>query len=441
MKALTWTGLGFLVAVFSIASAEASRARKLSPMPATLSCAQVPAGPLASSPRPNPHRPIGHRNADIPIRHIVVIMQENRSFDSYFGRLSQERFYGSALDGLDLRMFNLDENGQPVYVFHQPSLCVQDLDHSEDGMADAWNGGLNDGFVKTMGPGAMGYYDESDLSYYYELANQFATADRYFSSFMGPTTPNRFFLLAGTAFGHIENDLPSDDSEFNQRTVFDALDEAGISWKYYTEYYDDFGGLPGYLSLFRPLMKRDFNKIGTIADYHNDVAAGRLPEVVFIDANERAGEDEHPPSDIQIGQKWVSERVASLVNSRYWRDSVVFLTYDENGGFFDHVAPPNACAPDALRPEMFSHLGFRVPFLAISPYVKHHFVSHQVYDHTSVLRFIETKFNLPFLSARDAAANDLSDLFDYTNPVYEVNLPGAEIDSARFCKIRRRTAR
>jgi phospholipase C len=171
----------------------------------------------------------------------------------------------------------------------------------------------------------------------------------------------------------------------------------------------------------------------------NDAQAGQLPQVAFIDAN--IGEtisgpgvadqlnDEHPPGDIQVGQKFTSDVVQALFASPQWKSSVLFLTYDEHGGIYDHLPPPPACAPDdrapvftnsedAQYPGGFDRYGIRVPFTAVSPYTKKGYVSHHVYDHTSMTRFIEAKFKLPALTARDANADALMDFFDFQNPPF-----------------------
>jgi phospholipase C len=167
--------------------------------------------------------------------------------------------------------------------------------------------------------------------------------------------------------------------------------------------------------------------------------------VVFLESSftGRPSGDEHPPSDFQVGQASVAMRIDAFLQSTYWPDSVLFLTYDENGGFFDHLPPPEACIPDDIPPMLekgsyqaeYDRYGFRVPFVAISPYAKRHHVSHEVYDHTSILKFIETKFNLPALTLRDANANPFLDVFDFSNPQLEVpQLPPAEVDPDHLAK-------
>ena len=366
----------------------------------------------------------GKSDPKIPIEHTIVLMQENHSFDHYFGKLSQEEFYGSEVDGLTQEMKNLDAKGSAVSVHHETSLCTASPKHDWDAMHSDWNNGKNDRFVINSGPSSIGYYDHTDLNFYYSLANRFAISDRFFASAMTQTFPNRFFLMTGTAFGHIKNDLPISTLGYDQKTIFEVLNHYGISWKYYRN------GL-GYLYLFTNFYLKNLNHVAPVSDFAKDLKAGVLPQVVFIDSD-MDGQDEHPSGNVQTGQSFVAERVSELVSSSYWKNSVLFLAYDEGGGFFDHVAPPRACRPDSIEPHLtarnkmkgsYDQYGFRVPFVAISPYAKPHYVSHVTHDHTSILKFIETKYNLPALTARDANADDLMDVFDFAHPHYEVNLP------------------
>jgi len=386
---------------------------------------------------PDNQRPAGFPDVRNPIEHIVVIMQENHSFDSYFGKLNQKAYYGSQIDGALRTMTNPDANGNPVPRYHYTSLCPQDPDHTWDAMHKSWNDGHNDGFVKVNGANAMGYFDQTDLQFYYDLANKFAVADRYFASTMTQTFPNRFFLLAATAFGHIRNDLPRSKNEFPQKTIFDVLNQYNVSWKYYKD------GI-GYLALFQPLYWGNITKMVPIKEFAKDLSLNTLPQVVFIDSD-ADGEDEHPDGNVQEGQLFVEARIQELMASTSWNNSVLFLTYDENGGFYDHVSPPSACVPDDVEPVLggnegtepgrYDRYGFRVPFVAVSPYAKHHYVSHRTYDHTSILKYIETKFNLPALTQRDANADGLRELFDYDHPVFKTELNKVVVDNSKNCNL------
>jgi phospholipase C len=363
------------------------------------------------------------------------LMQENHSFDSYFGRLMDAQFYGSQVDGVDQSMVNFDGQGRPVYAHRETELCVADPKHDWNSMHQNWNQGRNDGFSRINAPSCMGHYNEQDLAFYYGLANQFAIADRYFASVLANTLPNRFFLMTGTAFGQTESALPTPYKPFRQKTIFEVFNRHQVSWKYYKNG-------PGYLALFPKFYLKNLDKIKNIGDFDEDLRLGLLPQVVFIDSG-FDGLDEHPESNVQLGQRFVANRIRALMKSSYWKKAVLFLAYDEGGGFYDHVPPPAACKPDEIPPKLkpnsypgqYDRYGFRVPFVAVSPFVKHHYVSHQVYDHTSILKFIETKFNLPALTARDANADAMMDLFDFSNPIWKVDsLPSAAVDPARRCE-------
>lgn len=366
---------------------------------------------------PDPRRKPGQADRSNPIEHIIVVMQENHSFDNYFGRLNQPQFYGSEVDGVTPAHSNPALKGPPVHAYHESTKCVADPEHGWDAIHNEWNEGRMDGFVKVNGTKAIGYYDQNDLPFYYDIANKFAIGDRYFCSTLTQTFPNRYYLYAATSFGHVGNDFPLPIFQFEQKTIFDTLNEHGVTWKYYKNG-------PGYLELFQPMFHKNREKIVGLNEFYQDLKNGRLPQVVVIDSAFEAGEDEHPNGNIEVGQAFVAHRLQELVTSRYWKNSVFFLTYDEGGGFYDHVAPPEACVPDEIEPKIgknsyqarFDRYGVRVPFVAVSPYVRHHYVSHVNYDHASILKFIEDKFNLPALSSRDANADGFTDLFDFAHP-------------------------
>jgi phospholipase C len=406
-----------------------------------------PPSPTAEpSASPTPSFVIGTPDPGIPIDHVIVLMQENRSFDHYFGQL---RRYDPTLDvepaPPDASNPNPSDPGAPpIQRFHQTQLCeTTDLDHSWNGTHEQWNDGAMDGFTKTnVAPGdptgsrTMGYYDENDLPFYYALYSTFAIGDRYFSSLMGPTQPNRFYLYAGTSFGRTVNGLPPSGSEFSQPSLFNLLDQAGVSWKVYSSQI-------AYVNFFAYVRGHSAGRLTTIAQYYADAAQGTLPQVAFIDpafgGARDVESDEHPPANVQAGQKFVADVINALLQSPNWPSSSLFLTYDEHGGYYDHVPPPEAVPPDDLEPTgasgAFDRYGIRVPFAAVSPFAKQHFVSHAVYDHTSILRFIERRFGLPPLGARDAAADPMLDLFDFQSPPFLTPpaLPEAVVDQNRLC--------
>ena len=381
------------------------------------------------------------------IKHVVVFMQENRSADSYFGHLNalQPAYEAEPVTG------NPNPNGPGTIVpFHNTNLCESsDLNHSWNGEHQAWDNGAMDGFTAANdsssanpdgsdpnGARAMGYYTQADLPYYYSLYSTFATGDRYFQDVLGPTYPNRFYLLAGTSFGHIQNDN-SPNGGYPNKTIFELLGNAHVSWKIYAASFP-FG------ELFSYVLKNAKRHVFSISQYYLDAKHGRLPAVSFVDPNflgtVNTETDEHPPSDVQVGQHFAYTIVTALEKSRDWRSSALFLTYDENGGFYDHVAPPAAVAPDAISPMLqpgdtaaaFNQLGPRVPVVVVSPFAKAHYVSHVVHDHTSITRFIETRFSLPSLTARDAASNPMLEFFDFSTRTFKVP-PSFPAPSVTLC--------
>src|ERR1700737_2934933 len=373
------------------------------------------------------------------LNHVVVLMQENRSMSHYFGRLLGEP--------LGSNPNPINPTAPPITAFRKTNYCeVADLAHGWNEVHQEWNNGKMDGFTTAnitsadpTGSRTMGYYDQADLPFYYGLYNTFGTGDRYFASVLSQTFPNRFYLLAGTSFGHIRNDLP-DATGFTQRSVFNLLDAAHVSWKVY------FSQIP-FAYEFAYVRNHSPGNVVPIADYYTDAAAGRLPAVSFIDpifvATNTVENDEHPPSNVQVGQNFVSGVVNALFHSPNWSSSAFFLTYDEHGGFYDSVPPPPAPVPDSIPPMLqagdvaagFDRYGIRVPVAVISPFSKPHFVSHVVNDHTSILKFIETRFGLPSLTARDAAANPMLEFFDFeSDPAFLAppTLPLATIDPVKL---------
>jgi phospholipase C len=447
------------------------------------------------------------------VNHIIILMQENRSFDNYFGLLPfvpntpYHNAKGSGrhracaatdntcVDGLSCKVkkgtlrcrnHNPGNSGGSVKSFHDPRYCTgPDLDHSwigshQEGNFKSPNNMLrsskNNGFVKVnavsdaptqaIDHDTMGYYDDGDLPFYYDLAQTFAISDRYFAAVIGQTFPNRAYFQAATSFGHLTTSeiIVGGGYKPITGTIFDRLDSAGVSW---TDYFSD---LP-YAAVFA--IAPGHTKPVTM--FAADAAAGTLPAVAFVDPSAFVDQvinghtfqtDEHPPNDIRAGQYFVSTVIAALRNSPSWNDSVLILTYDEHGGFYDHVMPPAAAqggllTPDGIAPGQcadasnppaseqpgggancshsrtidapglcpeftatgpyptdcatFNQLGFRLPFVAVSPFAKPHYVSHTVGSHTSLLALIENRFALQSLTARDANANDLEDMFDFDN--------------------------
>jgi phospholipase C len=440
------------------------------------------------------------------LNHIIFLAQENRSFDHYFGALREywalNGYPDQSFDGLP--QFNpssgaaplkgpapaipgcdpsspppsdcVFDTNHPITSYHLITQCIENPSPSWNESHVDWNyndavgllpAALN-GFVWTAGHDAralvppfndtagiraMGYYDGSDLNYYYFMASKFATSDRWFHPVMTRTPPNRADLIAGTSRGYaypIGTD--SADTELMMApTIFQELQTAGVSWKIYVDPQGSPCSGPPYDSacLLSLSSVQDFQwgqtipskypqNIAPIPQYFTDLQNGTLPQVALIEPASDAGLDEHPtnsdsaPSNVQQGAKYVSSLINGLMASPSWKDSAFILTFDEFGGLYDHVSPQPAVSPDGIKPVDllpldvctqttgptcdFVFTGYRVPLIVVSPYTKKNYVSHSVADLTAILKLIETRFNLPALTRRDAAQIDMTEFFDFVSP-------------------------
>jgi phospholipase C len=351
--------------------------------------------------------------ATLPIKHVIVLMKENRSFDHLFGQLSKSGQPDA--EAVPAGFSNLDGSGATVTPHHETTTCDKaDPPHQWAEMHAQSDGGKMDGFVKsgansspaTDGHFTMGYYDSTDIPFYYWLANTFALADRYFPSVLSGTWSNRDFLVAATSKGIMNT---GDAQLSGVPLIFDQLDTAKVSWNVYT---DDIAPLEFSVNW------TGRKQWGSTSDFFSALSGGTLPAVSFIDATTAFSApetDEHPPADVQVGEAWTLALYQKLVASPEWGSTVLFYTYDEAGGFADHVPPPMSCAPSADLSN-WTELGIRVPLVAISPWARRHYVSHRVHQHTSILRFIQLLFDLPALTARDANSDALLDMFDFSCP-------------------------
>lgn len=363
---------------------------------------------------------------DIPIDHVIVIMQENRSWDHYFGQLVAKGYYAAGEVDVPPAGWSMpDAMGNPVFPHLDDEHCFQ-ANHGWDDMHDDWNGGALDHFVTNNEPDGqrvMSFQDDTVLPFYYALANEFGIGDRYFASVMSSTWPNRFFLMAGTSFGIGDNSFAINDTvDAPAPQVFTSLLAAGRTWADYTDgphqvlFFPNFGFSSDSISRLKNIQ----------CDLLTDIENDTLPDVALVMGNQVSGySDETPTSVPGIGASMVEAILRKLFASPAWKSTAVFITYDENGGLADHVPPEPACEPDGIPAHgeggktfegKFDRTGFRVPFLLVSPYAKKHYVSHTVMDHTSILRFIQARFGLPALSARDANATPPYDMFDFAAP-------------------------
>jgi phospholipase C len=390
--------------------------------------------------RPFPHLPAGTDTMP-EIEHVVVLMMENHSYDNLFGMLGRGKGQTPRGDG-----FTIGRNGRPTatnprldgrtqHAFRMPTTCQLSQRPSNEWTAshEQYDNGKMDGFVRSFvsptlrfpnGAVAMGYWTERDLPFMYDLATHFPICDRWFGSLLGATDPQRRFLIAATSSG-MTGDVGTQSNELipdvtlalpPNGTIFNKLALHGIRWTDYCEEFPlgataDLYPLPDATIV---VQKKPFDA------FFSDAAAGKLPGFSLLDPNFSTQSQENP-QNIVIGERMLQQVVAAVGHSPAWHKTILFITYDEHGGYYDHVPPPVAIAPDAIPPmvgteekqyEGFRRYGFRVPGIVVSPYAKRHHVSSTLYDHASILAFVERKWNLGALTYRDANANDLTDCLD-----------------------------
>jgi phospholipase C len=390
--------------------------------------------------------------SEAPIDTIVVVMMENRSFDHYLGWLASDEAYleeGRSRYGRAFRVradtsrHYRAPDGTKVETYHLASRPgevnpYRGCDHPDPG--HGWNAGRaqRDGGFLAEGSGndefALGWFGAGDLPFYTALSRRFTVFDRYHCSLLGPTFPNREYLHSGQSGGIKDNSLPFDagyPNGFTWPTIWDRLRAAGVPARYY--YVD--------LPVTALWGIRVFRGSVPVANFFTDAAAGALPNVVFVDPGFTTDlrTDEHPHGDVRDGQSFVYNVVKAFVESPHWERGVLILTYDEWGGFFDHVRPPRL-KDDRANPvdqDDFAQAGFRVPTRMLSPYARPNFVDRRLYDHTSILRFIEWRFlgapahgpghadDTWFLTRRDRFANNIgwSLMPSDFDPEFDVSAP------------------
>lgn len=356
------------------------------------------------------------------IEHIVVVMMENRSFDHLLGWLP-------GADGRQAGLSYPDRDGVPRSTFAlAPTIGFQgceylDPDHSWEGGRTQYNNGQMDGWLRAHSDlFSIGYYERRDRPFFNELAANYTTLDRYFCSILAETYPNRFFLHAAqTPALHNPPIQDAVISPFTLPTIWDRLADARVSGRYY---FSDvpFLGFWGtkYLSISRPYV-----------EFLLAAQTGTLPAVSFVDPrfeDEGSGSsgDDHPHADIRVGDVFLSQTFRAVATGPKWANTVFIITYDEWGGFFDHVAPPTAVAANTVDPPDASGnvlLGMRVPVVVASPWSRSQNgnprIASNVFDHTSILKLIEWRFNLRNLTPRDApgsAVGNLVEVLDFNHP-------------------------
>jgi phospholipase C len=372
---------------------------------------------------PYPRLPAG--TDTIPqIEHIVILMMENHSYDNRLGMLRRPGADGFRLGrgGLPLAS-NPYANGEIQHAFRMPTTCQLDGHPAQDWLAShvQYDNGRLDGFVESSsGPVAMGYWAQPDQPFYYSLASVFPISDRYFCSVLGQTYPNRRFLISATSIGQVDDTTPALSDYPPNGTIFDRLDAQGVSWR---DYYTDLPTVELYPQLY---LKNAGTKVVPIAQFYTDAAAGTLPGVCLVEPNYGTQSEENP-QNVAVGEQFAAGVISAVMSGPGWDRTLLIWTYDEHGGYYDHVPPPRALAPDSIPPAVpagqssydgFHRYGFRVPFAVVSPWARRHYVSHQVSDHTGICALIEAKWNLPAMTLRDANANPMLDMIDLRYPAF-----------------------
>ncbi len=372
--------------------------------------------------RPNPRAAAG--TDQLPkFDHIVVVMLENHSFDNILGTLGKGDGFRLSKGGVP-KATNPDGQGNLVHAFHMPTPCLRNAKPVQcwDASHLQYDNGTNQGFVTSpSGPVAMGYWTKADMPFTGGLAQTYPIADRYFGSVLAQTYPNRRYLMSGTSLGLINDSLTKGLPP--NGTIFNSLNKYNISWKNY------YSSLPtAYIYIDQasdPAITKNIVKIG---QFFTDCQSGTLPAFSLVDPD-FGNSSEEDPQDIQYGDEFLASVVNAVTSGPNWSKTLLVWTYDEHGGYYDHVVPPRAVTPDDVPPDItaatgglgalqqggFDRYGFRVPAGLVSPYAKADYVSHVTYDHTSILKLVETKWNLPAMTRRDAAAANLLDMVDFSS--------------------------
>ncbi|HEX5224685.1 MAG TPA: alkaline phosphatase family protein, partial [Solirubrobacteraceae bacterium] len=393
---------------------------------------------------PDPRRAAGTATAVLPFDHLIVVMMENHSFDNLLGALpvsGQPLAHGLHFNTLgQATNSNPDATGHRVRAFPFPSTEQgPDVSQSWNATHEQIDGGRMDGFVRSVNNvQPMGYYPPAVVPFAYSLATTFCVGNRWFCSAPCQTYPNRRFLMAGTAYGNISTDNESlFDAPPPNGTIFDRLNTYGVSWKNYFTDLPQTGIIPSIIEKYPA-------NLAPIAQFYADCATGTLPEVSYVDPEfgvlsdvggplsgvpgieaitgklNTTGGDEENPQDLAYGENWAYTILNAVLHSPAWTRTLLVYTYDEHGGYYDHVKPPPAIAPDSIAPALkegdvpggYDIYGPRVPAVVVSPYSKRNGVTNVLHDHTSVLATIEAKWNLPAMTYRDANATTVADFLN-----------------------------
>ncbi len=336
-----------------------------------------------------------------PIKHLVIIMMENHSFDNLFGTYGRLQ-NGSMAPNLTVPYNLLVHNSaQNLTAVSNGTFKTGDPYEGYFNYHADWNNGSMNGFLNNSGPNSLRYFTSSQMGLEWYFAHQYSIADMYFSSTLSETLPNRLYSLAGFSPVKADQLTPPPYVPYDQ-TIFNEMDSYGVSWAYYLKT----PVLGNYPLDFISGMSSHLSNIGTWGNFYNSVQNGTLPQVSWISPISGAayGYSQHPPYNMLAGEIWMFYFIHLIMESRYWSNTAIMVTYDEGGGYYDQVAPPKVDG---------HQLGFRVPFILISPYAKENYVSNTIMSHTSILGFIDYNWNMPALNPLVSDSNLMLDMFNF----------------------------
>jgi len=355
-----------------------------------------------------------------PIKHLIVVMQENHSFDNYFGTYPTAN--GSLVNSITSKLSPVDGLPQGVCL-PQGSTCVAPYLSAASNTLNPVEGqviyeqdyaaGKMNGFAEFSGSQSMAYFDYHQIAAYWDYTEEYGLADRYFASALSTTTPNRLLLLAGDT--PVANNYgPPPYLDYNQ-TILAELETHGVSWRYY-DFINAYGSSSNVYPFNYFLNRTRDNQIMDVSKFFGALSAGTgLPAVSFVNSLGSGVLDEHPAENVTEGELWVVSVVNAVMSSSYWNTSAILITWDEGGGYYDHVAPPQLLTIDHYN-QSLSGYGQRVPLLVISPYARENYVSDTVLNHMSIARFIEYNWNLPVMNRYVQNSNNLVEFFDFASP-------------------------
>ncbi len=338
-----------------------------------------------------------------PIKHVIMITMENHSFDNLMGKYPFNPYGNQSIIANVTAPADLSGVSNSSLMAVSPgSFSTGNPHEGYNAYHIDWNNGSMNGFLKGSGKNSMYYYTASQMAMEWDLIQQYAMGDMYFASTLSETVPNRLYEIAG--YSPVINDYGPPPYIPLNSTIFHQLSSDGVSWGYYIN--STASGL-GILSMIRGISQYSGN-IHNWGTFYSQLANGSLPAVSWLEPVQGGGEkySQHPSYNMLIGQLWLLYTITAIMKSPLWNSTAIMVNYDENGGYYDHVAPPSVSG---------SQLGFRVPFFIISPYAKEDYVSSTVMTHTSLLAFVEYNWHLPALNPLVQASNIPMDLFNFNS--------------------------